>query len=206
MVNAMIANTKPPIKFVEYIQNTTTQWFDLGVPASFDYGFRVKANIAQGAGNDFFLGEIANPYRFGMGLYKSNGIVFFSGNGYRLDFVSYKPTIGVDYFINFNYKASGSVRMEDANGTLLGVEQYFGSINNPALSGLNMRLLSLGGSNGVFPYATIYSLEITHDNKIIHDYKPAVRRSDGVAGLYDTITGNFLTNAGIGSFIAGPDI
>ena len=46
-----------------------------------------------------------------------------------------------------------------------------------------------------------------YDNKIlVHNYLPAERKSDGVYGLYDTVTSDFLTNAGTGTFIAGDRI
>ncbi len=35
---------------------------------------------------------------------------------------------------------------------------------------------------------------------------PAKRNSDGVIGMYDTVTKTFFTNSGTGSFIAGPEI
>lgn len=206
MVNAMISNTFA-YKFVEFLQNTTTQWFDLQIPASLDYGFRMKVNVYQGTGNEAFFGEVVNPYRFGFALQtNSNALTFYSNNAWTTNYVNYKPLLGVTYIIKFNYLKSNAMRLEDEYGELLGNERNFGTINNPILASISMRLFSLGGTNVVYQYGTIYSLEITHNNEIIHDYKPAVRRSDGVAGLYDTITGNFLINAGTGSFIVGPDI
>ena len=35
---------------------------------------------------------------------------------------------------------------------------------------------------------------------------PARRDSDGVLGIYDTVSNNFFTNAGTGTFIAGPEL
>ena len=38
------------------------------------------------------------------------------------------------------------------------------------------------------------------------DLVPARHDSDGVLGMYDVVNGTFLTNAGLGAFIAGPAI
>ena len=50
-------------------------------------------------------------------------------------------------------------------------------------------------------YAKIYE-----NNILIHNYIPCRRNSDNVLGMYDTVTGNFLTNAGTGTFTAGADV
>ena len=42
--------------------------------------------------------------------------------------------------------------------------------------------------------------------RMISGYRPVYRKSDHIAGYYDVITGEFLTNAGTGSFVIGPDI
>ena len=52
----------------------------------------------------------------------------------------------------------------------------------------------------------IYSFSIKDSGALIQNLIPCRRKSDGELGMYDTVTGNFLTNIGPGSFIAGPDI
>ena len=42
--------------------------------------------------------------------------------------------------------------------------------------------------------------------QLIFNGIPARRNSDGVLGMYDTISGQFFTNAGTGDFIAGPSV
>lgn len=50
----------------------------------------------------------------------------------------------------------------------------------------------------------LYGCVIKESNTIVKNFIPARRNSDNVVGMYDTVTGNFLTNAGTGTFIAGP--
>lgn len=48
---------------------------------------------------------------------------------------------------------------------------------------------------------TIYS-----SGELVRDFTPARRNSDSVLGMYDLVTNTFYTNAGSGTFIAGPDV
>lgn len=50
----------------------------------------------------------------------------------------------------------------------------------------------------------IYECTIYDDNTLVRNFIPARRNSDGVLGMYDAANGAFYTNAGSGSFIAGP--
>lgn len=53
----------------------------------------------------------------------------------------------------------------------------------------------------------LYSARISKGHEIIRDYIPCYRKSDGVVGLYEKVTGQFLTNdANTGSFAKGADI
>ena len=53
----------------------------------------------------------------------------------------------------------------------------------------------------------LYRARISNDYEVIRDYVPCYRKSDGVVGLYEKVTGQFLTNdADTGSFAKGADI
>ena len=49
----------------------------------------------------------------------------------------------------------------------------------------------------------LYSFVVKENDTIIQNLIPARRNSDNVLGMYDTVTGNFLTNSGTGTFTAG---
>ena len=58
---------------------------------------------------------------------------------------------------------------------------------------------------GVEGYIRIYSYSVANaGNALIQNLVPARRNSDNVLGMYDTVSKTFLTNAGTGSFTAGP--
>ena len=56
---------------------------------------------------------------------------------------------------------------------------------------------------GKIAYFREYRRNNNYDNIIIHDFVPVKRKSDGVLGFYDKITGKFCTNEGTGTFTAG---
>ena len=55
----------------------------------------------------------------------------------------------------------------------------------------------------------LYGARISKKNEVIRDYYPCYRKADGVIGLYERITGQFLVNAdvdGDSAFVAGAEI
>ena len=61
-----------------------------------------------------------------------------------------------------------------------------------------------GRSTNAIPNTRIYYYRVLFDGELVLNAVPARRNSDNVIGLYDTVTKQFLTNAGTGSFVAGP--
>ena len=64
----------------------------------------------------------------------------------------------------------------------------------------NTCLFSLNGQN-LPSTCRIYSFDIYKNNNLVRSFKPCIRQSDSVAGMYDIINGQFYTNAGSGTFI-----
>ncbi|MFQ6759975.1 MAG: hypothetical protein ACLRFM_01045 [Alphaproteobacteria bacterium] len=50
----------------------------------------------------------------------------------------------------------------------------------------------------------VYEFSIYENDILVRNMIPVKRNSDGVLGMYDLVGGRFYTNAGTGSFIAGP--
>ena len=64
--------------------------------------------------------------------------------------------------------------------------------------------------NGTSGWATpararIYFCKITNSGELVRDFVPAKNASD-VVGMYDMVSGQFFTNEGTGTFVAGPDM
>lgn len=75
-----------------------------------------------------------------------------------------------------------------------------GTVSNPIC------LFAFNSSYVVSGTNRCYYFKLYRDGRIIVDGVPCYRKSDGVAGLYDLVTGTFLTNSGSGEFVKGPDI
>lgn len=52
----------------------------------------------------------------------------------------------------------------------------------------------------------LYYLNISETNELVREFVPAKRLTDNVIGLYEIHTNTFITNAGSGVFVAGPEI
>ncbi|MBR6837984.1 MAG: hypothetical protein IKM94_00220 [Alphaproteobacteria bacterium] len=59
---------------------------------------------------------------------------------------------------------------------------------------------------GNFSSSRIFSFNIVQDDVEVINLIPAKRNSDNVVGMYDTVSGRFFTNAGSGTFVAGPEV
>ena len=62
------------------------------------------------------------------------------------------------------------------------------------------------GSMGQFSSVQMYSFKILDGGNLVLNLIPAMRNSDNVVGMYDTISGTFFTNSGTGNFVAGPEV
>lgn len=52
----------------------------------------------------------------------------------------------------------------------------------------------------------LYSARCSRGHEVVREYIPCYRKSDGEVGLYEKITGQFLTNDGAGAFTKGADV
>jgi hypothetical protein len=58
----------------------------------------------------------------------------------------------------------------------------------------------------IYGYAKISQYFVVRSGNRIIDLVPCYRKSDKVAGMYDMVSGNFLTNSGTGTFIVGEKV
>ena len=64
----------------------------------------------------------------------------------------------------------------------------------------------VGAGTMTFGKSRVYSARLHVSAESVRDFVPARRVSDNVLGMYDLVSKVFFTNAGTGSFTAGPDI
>lgn len=175
----------------EYLQSSGTQYIDTGVIANQDTKLTMDME---------FLNEINEESPFGAYESGSKFLWNFSWSTYSYPmFGSVQDTINHTLSINKRYAlemGQGGAYIDGTQVKTYSAQtfQMTGSINlfrrNPISGTTNPRMATI----------KMYGCKIYQGDILIHEYLPAVRNSDSVAGLYDTITGAFLTNAGTGEF------
>ena len=190
---------------LEYIESTGTQYIDTGVKASDCYG--IYADFTP-------LGIHGLSGVFGSNTKAQNGTSLWLHNGGS----------GVAFYIRPNTLVALSPQISTNN--ILNTRCVFSMLNGVATFTYN-NVTSSGTCNiGTTTYDTTikvcgcsafydnYSAKAKYNkfmlykenNTLIRNFIPAMRNSDNVVGMYDTISGTFFTNSGTGDFVAGPEV
>ena len=170
---------------VDYIQSTGSQYIDTG--------FLVNKN-------DNYVLEID-------GLFPSQAQAYQGCNGYMQFFVSNKYGIGSESSISVGNRDTVRIAYANQTATLTVNGSQAESKSWASYSGANVKLgvLHMGDTNngwfsGGAASGTIYGYKIWKNNILVSECVPCMRNSDGVAGVYDVIREQFITNAGSGAF------
>lgn len=185
---------------VEYIESTGTQYIDMGVIPTIDT--TVECEIAQNTGDRFIYGSrtsatASDKHTFN---FSTNNQIYPQLGNSNTDAISYRYNLGEVVTVK-NGKDGAFV-----NGVL--VKSYAGVTFTEStlpmyLFGLNTPAEAVTKRSFI---GRIYFFKIWEKGTLIRDYVPCYRKSDGVIGLYEKVSGNFYTNAGTNSFVKGEDI
>lgn len=183
--------------FVDSITADGTQYIDTGILAGSDIKAEVKfkptntsaAYCALG-GRDFSSGDNRNAF----------GIWANVSGRTRFDFQSnsVSSTLGSST-TNWNIAVKDGVKnyfngtQEESNTTAT-----FASTRNMYLFGMLSGSSVTGNMVGSIAYCRIWKAGV-----LVRDFMPAIRNSDNVVGMYDTVSGTFFENQGTGVFVAG---
>ena len=183
---------------VEYIQSSGTQYIDTNViPASMSNGFKIYIDM-----------DTADSGRFGCMTYNIAGytncwclcpifdtcaIQFgYTETQKKFDFTDGRHIFGID---KVNNKCIYDNEIVNAS---MNQDDFIYSF-----------MLFACNRNGIaqnFVSTKLYGTKIFNGNTLITDLIPVYRKSDGIKGLYDTVTKEFYTNSGSGTFNKGNDI
>lgn len=176
---------------VEYIESSGTQYIDTG--------FVVNKP-------DSYVLEID-------GLFSSQSQAYQGCNGYMQFYVSSVYGISAD-----STKAVGNrdiVKIAYANQTAVlsvnGVQIESKSWASYSGADVKLGVLRMGDANngwfnGGAASGTIYGYKMWKNNILVSECVPCVRNSDGIAGMYDVIREQFITNVGSGIFAVGLNV
>lgn len=121
--------------------------------------------------------------------------------------VSCKLSVNTVYRLQTNFLNSRLVNVYDMSG----VRKGGGSIS-VALSPAHSVPVSIFGYNSASSGAVsskrefeFHGARCSKKHEVVREYKPCYRKSDGVAGVFEESTGEFLTTP-VGAFVCGPEI
>lgn len=177
---------------LEYIESTGAQWIDTGIATTnSDFGFTLDAMPLTNS-DTYPIGSRASDggKRF-FGIRSNSSSVFAYGWQW------YKSSPASQSYVNV--RTQMSLNWLNAKQASIGndvVELQDAVIDN----GRNITLFGVSGS--LLWKGRIYSARISNNYQLVADYVP-VRKLDGTVCMYDFISGEFKTNAGSGTFVAG---
>ena len=170
---------------IDYLESTGTQYIDTGLTM-----------------------EKADSVRLEMEAHLTNNGNYGGVNGY----MQYQASLGSGNKGLFVVDYNGSTHIEKV--TFDGTTKYTQDWTS-AYSETNNKIGVIGMGNKGNAWWTDpsanknaqigkwYYIKVYKSGKLVRDYIPAIRNSDGVAGLYDKVEGKFYTNSGTGSFATG---
>lgn len=177
----------------EYIESTGTQYIDTGIMAK--AGLRAiidcKINDLNSTSNIFGAFDTKNRIYL---HYEASIKLLFGYGAYNK--VNYNLITGER--VVFDAEFNTGTQSLKVNGT----QVYSGSSSSSVDTGLAAYLgaMNQGNAASLFTKMTIYSCKIYENEILVRDYIPALR-SDGIAGLYDLVDGQFYYSLGSGHFI-----
>ena len=183
---------------LEYLQSSGTQYIDTGIAINY-----ATQNIEQTATIRYTQ---SNSNRELMG---TNGYGFFGKSASnKLESASGSTSPVIESALS---KSIVSLMTDPSTKTVtfnVNGKQYTANASTFANNSYSIYIFALGGRDGVaasfFCNARVYDYIIKINGIILAHLLPVKRRSDGVLGMYDIVTNTFKTNAGTGTFIAGP--
>ena len=184
---------------VEYIESDGTQYIDTGYKANQDTRVVFDAYILQTTTTATGLFGC----RQAMG---SNGFYI-----YEHDSASGEYNDGYGSLYTTDIPLSASARHiidKNKNKTYIDETIAHTYAAQTFTSPVTLTLFAIQQSNGVderMSACRLYACVIYDNGTIVRHYIPCTNAS-GIAGLYDTVSGVFCTNAGTGSFTAGADV
>ena len=175
---------------LEYLESTGTQYIDTGIIvkattlAEFEYQF-------VGSAKNYVFGQVAG---------RGSSII-----GYRTDRIWWFRNTDLDLIDNNKHKVvfnqqDGKVYRD---GVVLATRGAFGTQQSQTI----LLFAELNDNNTINKgKVKIYNFKLKEGStpSVIQNLVPARRDSDGVLGMYDTVSNTFFTNKGTGEFIAGP--
>ena len=203
---------------LEYITSTGTQYIDSGIYFDIAKDFRVKGMVInpnasqrkvimgnyQGDGNVVYSLEFGGSANSAAGKFRN---YLSSGSSTTNVFASSAQPANTPIFYDSVYNATNHTITNDLTYNGSTTTYNLSTINASGTTTRSLRFFLDYRSNpsAIANPVSIGETEIYKDNILVGHFIPVRRNNDNVLGLYDTVTGQFFTNSGTGSFTGGPD-
>lgn len=186
-----------PVDYIElqYIQSSGTQYIDTGYKPNNNTRVQCRFELLEsGRAYGVFGSRIAyQNTAFDLFANGQNSSKYFQddyGSNVNAPMAS---TLGI-------YEIDKNKNVTNINGNIYTFpSSTFQSNYNIYILGIN----TAGSTNNQLGSLKIYSCQIYDNDILIRDFVPC-KTVEGTVGLYDVVNQAFYTNAGTGSFIAGP--
>lgn len=181
---------------LDYIQSSGSQWIDSGVSVSGGHSYEIKASVTAESLVRAIYGYQQSSYQDSLYLTASNTLRYEVRNKY----VTFNYTSGSDFVFK------GSSILNASYGELDGSQLEITGTNSNSFPNKNIYIFARNNNGSVANISTakIYYFKIwDSSDTLVRSFIPAMRRSDSVVGLYDSVSGSFFTNSGSGSFTYG---
>lgn len=212
MLDCLFSGLPSEYQQVEYIAGTGTQYIDTGTTVSKGSIITVIFEISTAENNIVMYGwrrsgAYTGVYQLYINANEGHELIIAGvsslgvGNNYLYS-ISTQNTIVFDTaseVITVNGE-NADCNYSLANGKAF--DSSGSSAYNPYLFALNNR----GSAVALASNTKIYGYTVTQDGTELQNFIPCYRKSDGVIGMYDTVSRTFFTNSGTGTFIKGADV
>ena len=194
----------PAYTQLEYLKADSSAYIDTGFVPSGNYTHKLAFGISSNpSSNAYICGTGTSNGRSGNVRIGTSGQIngIYIGTSGAVSILSGAQTLvnGENALImNLKNNAVSEVYL---NGTKIS------NTNVSTITSTDTLKLFGSGSNYSRGVTKIYSSTITQNGTVIHNFVPARKNSDSVLGMYDTVTGDFKTNAASsGAFTGGTDV
>lgn len=164
---------------VEYLKSTGTQWINTGVRESDINYMELKFETVDDSSGFMFVNATTQLGVKDMRYGTENPGMYVIKQTYNDKWDFTNETNGKTY----------------RNGNRGSYYLYLFNLNAPGSS-----------VNYINKSVKIYYYKVSLNGGLVFNGIPARRNSDNVLGMYNIVTGDFLTNVGTGTFEAGPDV
>lgn len=184
---------------VEYIQSTGAQYINTGFTIP-DLTNKYLVHLRMTVDGGSAQGTSSNNWGY-MGI--NGGLMLtYTPNGLGLANEGVPVTANKIFDVTMTRNANASRSLVIDNTTFSMTNQQTAYADRP----FGIFKLSPFGTVYNILYGKIYEFKAYINDVLVKNLIPCKRNTDNVLGMYDTISGDFLTNAGTGTFLAGNNV